>query len=101
MTPLTTPKKLIIYLRIYKSYNDRFIIYTGITRDMKRRQLEHLTGLCRTTNRYNKSYKLIEIRYKEYEELSFLMLEELENKFKKMKLIDKIRISDLWERWVG
>jgi len=88
-----------IYVRIYQDSHDKLVFYTGITEDMSRRQEQHDLGLCRTTNRYNKSYKLKEIKYKGYDEVTLVMLRELERKFKKLELKHKIEMTDYWEVW--
>ena len=67
----------------------------GITTNMKRRQKQHSEGLSRTTNRYNKSYKLQEIRYKEIINLNDEMT------FKKLSTRTKLNKSKNWVRWTG
>ena len=69
--------------------------YIGITTNMKRRMKEHEKGLCRTTNRYNKSYKHISTRYKEIKDLRY------EQVFKKYSTYKKTELILTWMRWVG
>lgn len=79
----------------------KLIIYSGITNNMARRQKEHAEGKCRTTNRYNKSYKLIGIKFMAYYENPRHNIEDLEKKFKKMSIANKLKESISWERWRG
>jgi len=90
-----------IYARVYiNKLHTKRIIYSGITDDMYRRQKEHEDGKSITTNRYNKSYLLSEIRYKEYE-IPRHVIEDLEKRFKRLKLNDKMDEITNWEVFSG
>ena len=58
-----------IYLRIYECPN-KFKFYTGITKNMKRRMEEHNNNSTRTTRNFQVYNKLVEIRYKEIDNIS-------------------------------
>lgn len=83
-----------VYIRIY-SDSERYHTYVGITSDMKRRQKEHEVGLCRTTNRFNKSYRLVQIRYKVTN-----MAGIMEQKLKKYNTSQRMKYSADWQRWL-
>lgn len=85
-TKMITPTY--IYLRVYENFT-----YTGITIDLKKRQLQHNQGLSRTTNRLNKNSKLLEIRYK------YLLNKKYEYTFKKYTRRKKLKVSKNWNRW--
>ena len=99
-----------LYFRIYQKEDGTLGTYTGITTDMKRRQKEHEMGLCKTTNRFDKSYKLKEIRYILINDLnpttiwtftnhSFAL--RLEGLIKRMRINKKLDFSDKWDKWSG
>lgn len=85
--------KKFIYLRVYEKEDNTLITYTGITNDMKRRQQQHAKGNVTTTNRYNKTYSLKEIRYNSIIDL------KTEQKFKLYSLSTKLSFSKNWSRW--
>ncbi len=94
-----------LYTRIYEMPdcvgrgNLRF--YTGITRNIDRRQREHNNNVgCRTTTRYNKSYKLLNIYYIDTLCRNFKDAQRLETKFRKCSNDKKLRIiKSIWTRW--
>jgi len=93
MTPLTS--LYYIYILIYKDKQKK-TSYIGITNGLSRRFIEHIKGKVRTTNRFNKSYKLDEIRF------NFIGSKELaklkEKRMKHYSLKKKLIVSENWNR---
>lgn len=88
-----------IYIRIYTDKNYGVRIYTGITTTMKNRQQQHNKNLTRTTNRFNKAFKLKEIRYIELDTKAYAI--KYEKTFKNYTDSKKLKVSKNWMRWVG
>ena len=84
-----------IYTRIYFDTENpkKLKFYTGITKNMNRRQLEHKNNTSRTTRRYNKSYYLSEIRY------CLLQNKKYEKTFRKYNIKKKLKIIKSWRVW--
>lgn len=78
----------VIYARIYER-----LLYIGITNNMFRRQKAHNEGKSRTTNRFNKTDRLKEIKFKEINNINYEKSFKQIPKYKKLKMISK------WKRW--
>ncbi len=93
MTPPTY-----IYTIMYKDKLLKIHFYTGITSNLDRRMTEHLLGITRTTNRFNKSYNIMEVRYREFDVNS---VNDYEKVFKKYSRDKKLKITQMWKRLAG
>ena len=78
-----------IYLMIFNKNT-----YTEITNNLNRRFTEHNNGSTRTTNKFNKSQKLNEIRYKKINNKNY------EKTFKHYTRTRKMKYSENWDRWL-
>lgn len=90
---------MLVYSIKYEKRNGCFIYYVGVTNDIELRIMSHLRGDNITTNRYNKSYKLVEIKYKILYLYSFKKARIEEKRVKKLTTINKIKEFKTWTRY--
>ncbi len=92
---------MFLYLRIYQKPDGNFITYTGITKDVHKRNSDHDKGFGGVTRTYEKLYTLRQVRFRVFGAYNMKDCRYIEKRFKRLSFKKKLEESFFWKRIMG